>query len=159
MFYRRWALWYLCCICTTLMYLGLPIDLKFFKLLSMVMFTPCSAFYVNDFSLLSQRKKEWRVIHSYLFVMTLKMELMKMILRNIYGSSYLSVVSLFLFFCTTFMCIPQADLFFLACDAYISVYCIDFFLFYIPHLRPRCISVSLWLPLRNLCVHHLSGIK
>jgi hypothetical protein len=57
MFYRRWALWYLCCICTTLMYLGLPIDLKFFKLLAMVMFTPCSAFYVNDFSLLSQRKK------------------------------------------------------------------------------------------------------
>jgi hypothetical protein len=39
------------------MYLGLPIDLKFFKLLAMVMFTPCSAFYVNDFSLLSQRKK------------------------------------------------------------------------------------------------------
>ena len=72
MFYRRWALWYLCCICTTLMYLGLPIDLKFFKLLSMVMFTPCSAFYVNDFSLLSQRKIGWRVIHSYLFVMTLK---------------------------------------------------------------------------------------
>jgi hypothetical protein len=98
MFYRRWALWYLCCICTTLMYLGLPIDLKFFKLLSMVMFTPCSAFYVNAFSLLSQRKKGWRVIHSYLFVMTLKMELMKMILRNIYGSSYLYAISLFLFF-------------------------------------------------------------
>jgi hypothetical protein len=40
----------------------------------------------------------------------------------------------FLFFCTTFMCIPQADLFILACAAYIFVYCIDFFLFYIPHL-------------------------
>jgi hypothetical protein len=91
-------------------------------------------FLCQWFFFIVPKKKGWRVIHSYLFVMTLKMELMKMILRNIYGSSYLSVVSLFLFFCTTFMCIPQADLFILACAAYISVYCIDFLLFYIPHL-------------------------
>jgi hypothetical protein len=134
MFYRRWALWYLCCICTTLMYLGLPIDLKFFKLLSMVMFTPCSAFYVNDFSLLSQRKKGegwstliflwwhwkwnwWRWFwETYMVLLT-------------YMRSHF-----FCFFCTTFMCIPQAYLFILACAAYIFVYCFDFFLFYIPHL-------------------------